>query len=175
MENKRMRILQWTVGLLVLCNIALIATIWIRSGKDGTQHRESPRDYVIRNLNFSDEQIQKYDVLIKAHRVAMRRLNDEANEYRTALFANLKNGQKADNSTDSLTSLITNTQKEIEVVTYNHFAEVRALCTEAQKTEFDNIISDVIKKMNGRPPHPPHEGHGPPPPHNGPPPPPDGR
>ena len=60
-------------------------------------------------------------------------------------------------------------------ITYNHFAEVRALFTETQKTEFDNIISDVIKKMNGRPPHPPHEGHGPPPPPNGPPPPPDGR
>ncbi len=170
-----MRILQWTIGLLVLCNIGLILTIWLKPGKDIAQYRETPRDYVIRNLNFSDGQIQKYEVLIKAHRTAMRSLNDEANEYRTSLFANLKNGQKADNNTDSLTTLIINTQKEIELVTYNHFAEVRALCTDAQKTEFDNIIGDVIKKMNGRPPHPPHEGHGPPPPHDGPPPPPGGR
>ncbi len=168
-----MRILQWIIALLVLCNVGLILTIWLKPHNDGLQRHETPRDYVIRNLKFSADQVAKYDVLIKDHQRSMHELRDEANEYRTTLFANLKNEQQSAAITDSLTTLIANVQKQIEVITYNHFAQVRTICTDAQKPEFDNIIGDVIKKMNGRPPHPPGDGHGPPPP-GGPPPPPDG-
>ncbi|MCD6011816.1 MAG: hypothetical protein K0Q79_1678 [Flavipsychrobacter sp.] len=165
-----MRILQWIIALLVLCNMGLILTIWLKPTHDDPPPHETPRDYVIRTLKFSAGQVAKYDVLIKDHQHAMHELRDKASKYRTTLFANLKNEQQSSPVTDSLTTLITNVQKQIEMVTYNHFAQVRTICTDAQKTEFDTIIGDVIKKMNGRPPHPPHDGQGPPP-HHGPPPP----
>jgi hypothetical protein len=101
-------------------------------------------------------------------------------EYRRQLFANLGNEKNGIN-TDSLAQLIANNQKQIELVTYSHFAQVRAICTDTQKAEFDKIIGDVIKKMNGPGnggPPPPREGQGPPPPPGdgqGPPPPPDSR
>lgn len=176
MQNKWMKILQWSVVLLAICNIVLLLTIWLKPSQADQSRPETPRDFVIRSLSFTDEQTAKYDVMVREHQQSMRELRDKANEYRTALFAHLKNEQQFPRTIDSLTELVTGVQKQIETVTYNHFAQVRAICTDAQKPGFDNIIGDVIRKMNGRPHHPPHDGQGPPPPPNGaPPPPPDGR
>ena len=171
---------KWAVILLLLCNIGLMLTIWLKPGQRGPGG-ETPRDFVIRNLKFSDEQVQKYDALIKDHRREMNRLRHEAMEYRQALFANLKNEGRGGMNPDSLTQLIASNQKQVELVTYNHFGQVRAICTEEQKKVFDNIIGEVTKKMNG-PGHggpPPHDRQDPPPDRepgdNPPPPPPDGR
>jgi protein CpxP len=171
-EIKRIRLWQGTVGLLVLCNTALLLTIWLKPHSDGAGRGpgETPRDFVVRALKFTEEQTRQYDILVSEHQQAMRRLRQEAMGYRQLLFTNLKN-QNADHThfADSLAGMIANNQKEIEMVTYNHFAQVRALCTGPQKPEFDQVIGDVIKKMNGGPPHrpdgmqPPPDGHMPPP------------
>ncbi len=179
-EQKGIRLWQWAVLLLVLCNIGLIVTIWLKPHHgEPPPHGASPRDYIIRELKFSDDQVKKYDVLIRDHQQAMRRLRHDAMDYRKQLFANLKNENQKNNFADSLSQLIAANQKEIELVTYNHFAQVHDLCNDTQKKDFDNIIGEVIKKMNGGPgaPHPPTgDGQGPPPGEKGdePPPPPPG-
>jgi hypothetical protein len=93
----------------------------------------------------------------------MDRLRKESTGYRRQLFDNIKN--KNTNNADSLTQLIANNQKQIELVTYKHFSQVRDICTDAQKTEFDKIIGDVTRMMNGpHPGPPPGDRQGPPPP-----------
>lgn len=185
MENKGMRILQWTILLLVLCNIGLIVTIWFRPHPGSPPHGGSTRDYVIDKLKFSPDQVQKYDVLVKAHQQSMRKLRHDADEYRSQLFAGLKTANSS--SADSFSRLVGATQQQIEKATFDHFAQVRTLCTDTQKQEFDNIIADVLKRMGGHhgpppgdgPPHGPGDGpppgdDGPPPGDDGPPPPPGG-
>ena len=142
-----------------------------------------PRDFVIRSLKFTDEQVKEYDVLINEHRETMDRLRKEGRELRQQLFSGLKSDHPGLMNKDSVAGLIANTQRQIEVVTYDHFAKVRKICTDAQKAEFDKIIGDVIKKMNGGPSQPPPRGgegdrQGPPPgdgdgERRGPPPPPE--
>jgi len=77
-------------------------------------------------------------------------------ELRKTLFNNIKNGVGGINA-DSVAQLIADNQKAIEMVTYDHFRQVRTICTDAQKTSFDKIIVDVIRSMNGGmrggPPH----------------------
>ncbi len=174
------KIWQWAAGLLLLCNTALILTIWLKPIVQNGPKREAPREFVISNLKFTDAQVTSYDALIKDHRAAMNRLRKANMEYRKTLFATLGSNPNNINA-DSIGQLIATNQKEIEMVTYNHFKQVRAICTPEQQKEFDNIIADVIKKMNGPhggpPPHdrqgPPQDGQGPPPEDgNGPPPPP---
>ncbi len=173
-QNKSTRIWQWAVLLLVLCNIGLIVTIWLRPLHMGPPRGETPHDYVIRSLKFTEDQVKKYDLLVSDHQKAMRQLREESARYHTLLFANFKTNDT--HAADSIAQLIGNNQKQMEMVTYLHFAAVRALCTEPQKAEFDNIINDVMKRMNG--PHsgpPPGEGRppredGPPPPGDAPPP-----
>ncbi|MES2702567.1 MAG: hypothetical protein V4649_08010 [Bacteroidota bacterium] len=180
-DVKKIRVIQWSLALLLLCNVGLIAAVWLRPAGGGPKH-ETPRDYVIRNLEFTDKQVEDYDVLIAGHQHSMRRLRREAMELRQQLFSGLKGEDPGATNKDSIATLIALRQQQIETVTYDHFAQVRKICTAQQKPEFDKIIGDVIKKMNGGmhgpPPHgregerggppqgdgpPPPDGHGPPP------------
>jgi protein CpxP len=162
------------VVLLVLCNIGLMLTLWLKPQVDGggPPRRESPRDIIVRQLKFTDEQVKQYDVLIREHQDSMQRLRDGAKNYRQQLFENLKNTSGNSGFADSLSNLIGNNQARIESVTYDHFSKVRSLCTDNQKAEFDRIIVDVTSKMSG--PGGPHPQDGPPPGREGPPPPPRG-
>jgi periplasmic protein CpxP/Spy len=166
-ENKVIKLWQWMVLLLVLCNIGLMLTIWLKPVAGSNVPRsETPRDYIVRSLKFSGEQTRQYDILVKDHQQAMHRLRHEAVELHNRLFNNLKTGDTSNVAADSLAGLIANNQREIDMVTYRHFLLVRALCTDTQKREFDNIIVDIMRKMGG--PHggppPPRDGEGPPPP-----------
>jgi len=184
-ETKGISILRLAVVLLVLCNIGLLITIWVKPHFElgrGAMQGETPRDFVVRNLKFDEQQTKQYDAMVKDHQEAMKQLRHEAMDYREQLFSTLANEGRPGNNPDSLARLIASNQQQIEMVTYRHFAQVRALCTEDQKQEFNKIIGDVIKKMNGNmhPPggrrEPPADGHGPPPDREGPPggpPPPD--
>ena len=170
-EHKIPAIWKWALLLVILCNIGLVVTIWLKPHWDNGARPETPRDYVIRNLNFSDGQVKQYDALIKEHRKAMDQLGNEAIGYRKLLFENLRNEPHSNINTDSLAQLIANNQKQIEIVTYNHFKQVRTICNDEQKAKFDEIINDVMKKMNGGmrggpPPHP-GDGQGPPPDQHG--------
>lgn len=182
MNDNRGAIWKWATGLLVLCNVALLATIWLKPSapQEGGPRHETPRDYVIRNLRFTDEQIKNYDALITLHRRAMDSLGKDAMDSRRQLFRNLKIENGGILSPDSLAVTIAGIQKEIELVTYRHFAQVRTICRGEQLAQFDMIIGEVIKKMNGHGGPPPRGGRpgglhdGPPPPpddHEGPPPP----
>jgi protein CpxP len=159
-EQRKPRLLYWTIALLVLCNIGLVTIIWFRPaglpGLGGKGH-ESPRDFVVRNLRFTDEQSKQYDMLVTEHQSAMHRLRKDAMAYRQQLFGYLATAQSGSAEVDSMEVKIARTQKQIESTTYAHFAQVRNICTDAQKPEFDKIIGEVIRKMNGGP-------HGPPPP-----------
>ncbi len=150
---------KWAVLLLVVCNIGLLLAIWLKPRMPfGHPGGEGPRDFVIHSLKFSGEQVKSYDALINVHKHTMDSLRDESMKYRQQLFGNLKNEGRSDADADSLAGLIANGQRQIELVTYNHFAQVRALCTAPQKAEFDKIIGEVTKQMNG-------DGRGAPPPH----------
>ena len=161
-ENKGLRLWKFAVVLLVLCNIALVLTIWVKPTLHGARP-ETPRDFVIRSLRFSDDQVKKYDALISVHSNMMDSLRKESMTYRQQLFNNLKNADNPGINTDSLAQLIANNQKQIERGTYDHFAQVRTICTNEQKADFDKIIMDVIRKMMpGRPKGKNGDGHQPP-------------
>lgn len=161
--NKGLNILLLVIGVLVLCNIGLMFMMWYKPAVQEWQPgKETPRDFVVRSLNFNPDQTAKYDILVKAHQQAMRRLRDEAGAYRQQLYACIKN-VSAGNAPDSLAQLIANSQKQIETVTYAHFAQVRLLCTEAQKQQFDHITGPLTQMMSHgggghHPPPPPRDG-----------------
>ena len=179
-ENKTIRIWQWSVILLVLCNIGLILTIWLKPHRPDGRGGERTRDYVISQLKLTDAQTKEYDVLIKDHHQAMLQLQKAAKSYHEQLFAGLANSTPAGLATaDSLAQLIAANQKQTELITFHHFQLVRNICTDEQKTKLDNIIASVTQRMGGHSGPPPREGDGPrdqgPPQGDGPPPPQNGR
>lgn len=148
-------------------NISMMVTFsyrpeWNKKGND----TERPDAFIIRKLGFTEAQQNAYIKLRNRHHDSMITLNARGRNLRAMFFDGLKKPD-VKQQTDSIASLIAANQKQIEEVTYYHFMQVRALCTDQQKVLFDNIIDEVLRRMS-RPPRPDraggHGGDGPPPP-----------
>jgi protein CpxP len=165
--NKQLTFWKITVIILVVLNISMIVTFEYRTEWHGKQNdAERPDAFIIRKLHFTDAQTAVYVRLRNNHHDSMITLNAQGRELRKVFFNKLET-QDVPQQTDSIANLVAANQREIEKVTYYHFVQVRALCTDSQKTVFDGIISDVMEKM-GRPMHGEQSGgkhgEGPPPP-----------
>ncbi len=180
-ESRALRITIITIVLLVLCNLSLIVILWLKPGPPPRPNNESPRNFLVRNLQFGESQIKQYDSLIAIHQGDMKRLRDESKNLREQLFSKLGTNYNQ-SQIDSFTQQIGKNQAATESATFSHFNNVRTICTEGQKKDFDKVIGDLIKRMgqNDRPgrdrndgEHRPPHGTGrpdwpPPPPYGGP-------
>ncbi|MBE2288099.1 MAG: hypothetical protein IAE95_00995, partial [Chitinophagaceae bacterium] len=146
---------------LLLSNGMLVAYLF-RNGEHGTPppalhgklHR-GPRDLIIKRLRFGDEQVAKYDELIKWHRQEIDNADRRVIELKNTLYIGLT--KAADTlQTDSIISEIALVRKHIEEVHYKHFRDIRALCKPDQLTEFDELTRDMASLFA------PERGHKPP-------------
>jgi periplasmic protein CpxP/Spy len=158
MENRNYTILKWCVVVLAVLNIALMVNMWMRPGHHGPPPRRggTAKDMIIREVGFNDTQIAKYEELIDVHRAGMRELEKKGREIRENYFKLMASDTLDRKIKEELEVAIGETQKNIEMITFDHFKQVRVLCNDEQKKKFDNVITEVIQHMRGP--------HGPPPP-----------
>ena len=125
-----------------------------------------PGMFIVRELNFDDKQKEAFDKLKEAHHAKAMEIQDSLHTLKGQLFDGIPSGDmaKANAAADKIAAM----QKQLEIVTFEHFKQVRELCNEEQKTKFDKIIGNVLE-MLAPPPGPPMGPHGP----GGPPPPPE--
>lgn len=183
--NKVPGIWKWTVVILFILNLALLATIWFKPSARYAADRmrpEQPNELIERNLHFTDQQVSEFDILRERHHDSIMMLQRQGQQLRKEYFDNLKHPETADSATlQTLVDAIGENQEQIEFVTFRHFRQVRALCDDKQKETFDKIINDVLRimsrqhKMERRGDQIPGRQGPPPPGRQGPPPPPPGQ
>ena len=167
------------VGLILLNTVLLVmllrkpdAPVVINSGNE--QHGpimgpdgEGPRRWMEQQLGFTPEQVKEFGVLIEDHRYSMFALRDSIAEKREELSELLMTDSASTESGNKLSAEIGALQSQLEMVNFNHFVKLRAMCTVEQKPKFDSIIIEVagaIAKDNpgqGPPQGPPPGGHHP--------------
>ncbi len=110
-----------------------------RPGRPGEQ--EGPKQIIADKLNFSGDQVARYEELIKAHRVAVKRLNDQIKATKESLYATLA----TDDSTrkDSLITHLGELQKQVEKVHYTHFEAIRKICTPEQLDNYKELTREL--------------------------------
>ena len=126
------------IGLLV-SNLLLIGFIlW------GKPKPPIPRDLIIEKLHFDAAQTSTYDSLITRHQEAIKE-NDET--LRTAkkelyhqLHSSVSNSEK-----ELLLQTIAETQAAIEAIHFEHFEDIKALCTAEQLEAFDGLSDELVK------------------------------
>lgn len=180
---------KWLVGLvavLMVVNIALLATIWLkRNGTTGPPaFKGNARDFLVDTLSLNDSQVRNFDSLRQAH---FKKIDDDKRKLlflRDRLFALLSEKDTSRIKTqikDFLQQKIGEVQADIDLETFRHFYQLRSTLNEQQKQRFDSVIQNVLRTLDprgngpgGPMPHeaPPDEGRDGmlPPPPNGPPP-----
>lgn len=160
MENKTLKF--WKVFAIILLALNITVILYLFTGNIGNACRfrgqkESPGNYLSKKLEFTDHQKAEFEKLRTDHHMNMMKLHAEGMELRKKFYDYLKEDKGLKNKSDSLVDLIAANQKQIELITYDHFARIRELCTPGQKIIFDDIFQELISHIC----RPPHRGPGP--------------
>ncbi|PQJ12283.1 hypothetical protein CJD36_000555 [Flavipsychrobacter stenotrophus] len=159
-DNKASGLWKWLVGLLVVCNMALIAIIWFKPqpGYSGGSEREEHHGRGGKrmmafdgDLNLSKEQQAKFDAIVAEQHAHVDSLKRLARDVRTQFFNNISVAAPDAAEMTRLSNDLGNYHRLIELQTYNSFREIRSILTDVQKQKFDTITRDVLTRLPEQP------------------------
>ncbi len=134
--------------LLILLVLANAILIFMLLDKPHLKPK-SPDSFLLNELNFSDEQLNKFEELRFSHREEMKMVMDGMKPLKDQLF-NFKNSSV---NSDSIANLIGGLEAKKEIITYRYFKGLRSICKGNQKQKFDSVIQKVMRRVSGnRPP-----------------------
>jgi hypothetical protein len=143
----KVKILSIVSIALLITNIAMLTFLWM-SAKH-RPHPNSNKSIIIEQLGLQGNQLMQYDSLIAIHRKGIRSNQDSIRSIKKVLYSNLNNNTNTANK-DSLMQQIANFQKNIELVHYQHFADIKAICTKEQLPAFAEL-SKQLDELFGNP------------------------
>lgn len=154
------------VVFLFVANAVTIASFWLTKKDHQPIDGGGPARFVIATLGFDQNQQDEYLALAHEHQSQIRPIRDDIKQAKDDLYTLLSQPNVSDSTKAAAIRAISVQTEKIDLITFDHFAKVRQLCTEQQRKKFDEIIKKVIQMMGM-----PHQGGPPPepPPHHGPP------
>jgi len=152
MENKSLKYWKGFAIILIVLNITLMVLLLKPLCDMHRFHRDGgrPEKFIVEKLKFTGQQETAFDKLRTAHHDSIEILQEEGKKLRKTFFDGLKT-DVADSTKLKMADKIATNQKQIELLTYNHFVEVKKLCTPEQKLIFNDIIQEIIGRL-GKPP-----------------------
>ena len=118
------------IGILILINLILMSFFLNRNN---SSKKGGPKDMIIESLHFDDEQIREFDLLIKDHRILMRKGKSQLYNFRKLYFLT---------DSDSALFLLSNSYSNIERINKNHINDIMEICTASQKEYFRVLIKE---------------------------------
>ena len=140
------KIVSWLIALLVVANITTLAFFWIGHFKN--QKENSPKEFLSKNLNFSKSQKNAYFILAKEHNESAKIIRDQIKNDKESLFQLLKSDTFNDSVRNDKALKVSMSIQALDILTFEHFRKVRAICTEEQKPPFDELIQKMVNAVN---------------------------
>lgn len=112
--------------------------------------RNNPEQFIVKELNFNADQMQKFKGLGKNHRERMIQLQQEQKQLKDKLFSKISEKNINPLEIESITSLIGENNKNKDLEVFNHFRAIQGICNDPQKQKFKKIVIDALHK--GPPP-----------------------
>lgn len=155
---KKTTLLTVSLVILILLNLLLLGSIFLGTKQgpplgEGTG-MQRPREIIINELQFDDEQIKRYDILIQEHRSKINKLDKSIRDNKEKLYGLLAK-DFTQNEKDSLIAVINNYQREIEILHFEHFLEIKKICKQNQLESFKSLALEFPKLFGPKPPREP--------------------
>jgi len=128
------------IGLLIISNLATMFFV-MQKGKHKS-FRNDPKKVIIEKLAFDKKQIVAYEKLIDQHRIDIRANDQKIIQLKKELYGLLLK-RYSNQETDSLTNEIGRTQQEIERIHFDHFKDIKTICTPEQMPNFDLLVGEL--------------------------------
>ncbi len=141
------------VIVLLLTNIITLSIYWL---KDNSHPRINPGDrekrmgqFMVNEMKFTREQEAVYwkmrDTLVSQQRVVM----DSIRVAKKRFFDLLKQKESVPNDSQiaARSNDISVLQRQLDLLTFRHFEQVKDLCTPEQLQKFDTVIAEIVTRM----------------------------
>lgn len=155
MKNNRLLIL--LVVLLLISNLGILFYFLNiqKAPKPKSDQKPSSKSivsYVQKKVGLTDDQAARYRVLIDQHHDSLRILSDSNRVARLAFFKLLTDSTSTNEAIQAALHRVGASQEAIEMNNYQHFKNVRALCTGEQLPKFDSLLVRFVNRSSGKPP-----------------------
>lgn len=152
---RKINLLSIAVIALLALNFGIISYLFLLKGAEPSR-RKMPRAIVIKELHFNENQIALYDQKIRVHQETIGKLDDSIRFTKNELYQ-LLNAEKVNpKQKDSLILVLGQYQKQIESAHFNHFLEIKAICTPAQLEQYEQL-TQKFSRIFSKPRAPKHE------------------
>lgn len=141
---KREKLLWIGIVILGVLNIACLAFMIL--GKRDRPNRKFDR-LIIESLALDNTQIEKFDQLKRKHHQQILDLDEQLKEPFNKYFSLLK-GNRDTLKEDSIKSVISGIYEKKVEITYLHFAELKAICSEEQQKNMDKVIPFLMQVIS---------------------------
>ncbi|MBL4605882.1 MAG: hypothetical protein JKY02_09555 [Flavobacteriaceae bacterium] len=142
----RKKLLYTFLIILIMANVSLLFMI---INKPDKKDRPQKENFLTQELNFTEEQKERFLFLDELHRHQMKQFDGELKDLRKDLFNSF---DKENFSPDSIALKMgeLETAKHKELFTF--FKQVRKICTPDQVSKFDEIIEKALRKRGPQQP-----------------------
>jgi Spy/CpxP family protein refolding chaperone len=153
------KFLKTTIVVLLLVNIATLVFMWTSRHSEGSM-QPAPggpsrvAEYLTHELNLTVDQQKKFEELRDVNHEKIQELNQKSGKMHKEYFDMLGSPQLDSGKMMQLADSMSACTKKIELLTFEHFREVRALCNAEQQKKFDVIIQDALRMMSPKRPRP---------------------
>lgn len=135
----------WVVISLAILNVVLLVFIWSGQNRFKKGRPQGGIKLLEERLELDESQKAQLLQLRDIHFKSMESFRKESREARKALHS-LWSEANADDKVLVLTQRLGDAHAAIEKATYDHFAQIRAICSPEQQATFDELIEDVLRQ-----------------------------
>lgn len=171
--SKNNRWLSIATLILLLANIVTLTVLWTQNKKQFSEKKQHPGrgpvlEFLTKELQLTEQQQLAYRKLRDKHQSDRRQFQDSIREAKDALFSLLHQTNVPDSLLREYAQRATVYDQQLDMITFRHFQQVRALCNTEQQKKFDEVIKDALRRMGGPGGRRPGRGNHPPAPGNDP-------
>ncbi len=135
--------------LLLIVNLVTLSTIWFmkENGPPLPPQQNGAFDFIVKELQFTPEQVKAYEALRNEHQQQSQQIRIQIGRSKDSLFGLLKETNISDSILQKASMVGAVLQASLDMLTFEHFKKVRALCTPEQQAKFDQIIQQVMNMI----------------------------
>ncbi len=139
------------IGILLVTNMAVLF-FFLRDkdekkgGNHGADRGAMMKNFLQKEIGFSEKQLQQYDTLSSQHRENMKAQFDSLKTSKEEQFKELGSKGFSDSAIAGMVNRSSEKQKLMELQLLNHFARIRSICTPVQQPKYDSLFYKIWSK-----------------------------
>lgn len=152
MSLSKSRSLVFIIAVLLLTNIAVLGYfLWFKKPHHfGGEGHRGITTALQKEVGFNEQQIAQYKEIKEKEWGTMKSMFLDIRRAKDSLFRLLHTEHVSDSIIDATAEVIAQKQKTLDLHAFNHFRQIRALCTTEQRPKYDSLVQQLVKKM-GKP------------------------